>query len=213
MDGKKWYKSKTFWTAVIAAVLGAVQPISAALGHPIEVPVWVYEVLGAFGLYALRSGVGKPLLKAFVLACLVFQAQVGFCWTLEDVKQDIKQNTRITLGESIVPVYYRALNSGTNVGGAVSSVIAYRYVHGVIGLGRDLEGGIAQGEGLGGALFRADQWIGNSFPELRKFVDDIAPDSAQKFIDTLYFGYGASWNLTRRGIPDHGPFFGSEIKF
>lgn len=61
MEGKPIWQSKTVWTAIIASLLGAVQPVSAALGHPIEVPTWVYEVLGGFGLYALRSGQGKPL--------------------------------------------------------------------------------------------------------------------------------------------------------
>ena len=61
MDSKTKWKSKTVWAAIVGVCLGAVQPISAALGHPVVVPAWVYEVLGAFGLYALRSGIGKPL--------------------------------------------------------------------------------------------------------------------------------------------------------
>ena len=61
MDLKERFKSKTVWTAILGVVLGAIQPVSAALGHPIVVPAWVYEVLGAFGLYALRDGIGKPL--------------------------------------------------------------------------------------------------------------------------------------------------------
>ena len=56
----KW-KSKTVWTAIIAALLGAVQPVSTALGQPIEVPMWVYEVLAGFGLYALRDGQNRPI--------------------------------------------------------------------------------------------------------------------------------------------------------
>ena len=60
-DEKSKWKSKTFWTAIIGVMLGAVQPISAALGHPVEVPTWVYEVLVAFGLYAVRDGIGKKL--------------------------------------------------------------------------------------------------------------------------------------------------------
>lgn len=59
----KW-KSKTVWTAIVGVVLGAIQPISTALGHPIVVPAWVYEVLGAFGLYALRAGITTPLEKS-----------------------------------------------------------------------------------------------------------------------------------------------------
>jgi len=56
VDQKKWYQSKTLWTAVVTAILGAVQPVSASLGHPVEVPMWVYSFLGAFGLYGLRTG-------------------------------------------------------------------------------------------------------------------------------------------------------------
>lgn len=50
----KW-KSKTVWVAVIGVVLGAIQPISTSLGHPIVIPNWVYEVLAGFGLYSLRT--------------------------------------------------------------------------------------------------------------------------------------------------------------
>ena len=60
MDTKRWYASKTLWTAVVAAILGAIQPISGALGHPIVIPNWVYEILAGFGLYSLRTG-DKPI--------------------------------------------------------------------------------------------------------------------------------------------------------
>lgn len=60
MEGKRWYQSKSVWVAIVAAVLGAVQPISTAAGHPIVIPSWVYEVLAGFGLYSLRTG-DKPI--------------------------------------------------------------------------------------------------------------------------------------------------------
>ena len=59
-ESKPWFKSKTVLTALIGVILGAIQPVSSAVGHPIVVPAWVYEVLGAFGLYALRVG-DKPI--------------------------------------------------------------------------------------------------------------------------------------------------------
>ena len=61
METKSKWKSKTVWTAIVGVLLGAVQPISAAVGHPVVVPAWVYETLGAFGIYAIRDGIGKPL--------------------------------------------------------------------------------------------------------------------------------------------------------
>ena len=61
MDGKSKWKSKAVWAAIVGVILGAVQPVSAVMGHPIEIPAWVYQVLGAFGLYAVRDGMGKPL--------------------------------------------------------------------------------------------------------------------------------------------------------
>ena len=53
---KPWYQSKTVWAAVITAVLGAIQPVSASMGHPIAVPLWIIEVLTGLGLYGLRTG-------------------------------------------------------------------------------------------------------------------------------------------------------------
>jgi hypothetical protein len=56
MDEKiAWYKSKTIWTAILGVILGAVQPISSAVGHPIVVPDWVFQLLGGMGLYSLRT--------------------------------------------------------------------------------------------------------------------------------------------------------------
>jgi len=55
METKKWYQSKAVLTAIVGVILGAIQPISAAVGHPIVVPNWVLEVLAGFGLYSLRT--------------------------------------------------------------------------------------------------------------------------------------------------------------
>ena len=56
METKPWYKSKAVWAAIVTAVLGGIQPISAAFGHPIAVPLWVIEVLAGFGIYSIRTG-------------------------------------------------------------------------------------------------------------------------------------------------------------
>ena len=61
MEGKKWYRSKAVLTAIITALLGGLEAVSTALGHPIQVPQWIYTTLAGLGLYALRAGVGKPL--------------------------------------------------------------------------------------------------------------------------------------------------------
>lgn len=60
METKSWYKSKTVWAALLGAILGAVQPVSTALGHPVTIPAWVFEVLTGLGLYGLRTA-DKPL--------------------------------------------------------------------------------------------------------------------------------------------------------
>ncbi len=52
---KKWYQSKTVLAAIVTAIVGAVQPVSAAIGHPIAVPLWIIEVLTGLGLYGLRT--------------------------------------------------------------------------------------------------------------------------------------------------------------
>ena len=52
---KKWFKSKTVWSAILTAILGSVQPISTAFGHPYQIPLWVFEFLAGAGLYSLRT--------------------------------------------------------------------------------------------------------------------------------------------------------------
>ncbi len=61
MDGpslpsKPWYQSKAVWAAIVTATLGAIQPVSAAFGHPIAVPLWIIEVLSGLGIYGIRTG-------------------------------------------------------------------------------------------------------------------------------------------------------------
>ena len=50
----KWM-SKTVWAAIVTAILGALTPVSTALGHPIVVPEWVISVLVGMGLYLART--------------------------------------------------------------------------------------------------------------------------------------------------------------
>lgn len=54
-QGKSRWKSRTVWIAIITVIVGAVKPISEALGHPIEVPNYVIEVLIGLGLYTART--------------------------------------------------------------------------------------------------------------------------------------------------------------
>lgn len=60
VENKRWYQSKTVLTAIVAAVLSIAQAVGTATGHPVVVPDWVYQILGAFGLYSLRVG-DKPI--------------------------------------------------------------------------------------------------------------------------------------------------------
>lgn len=59
-DTKAWYKSKAVWAAILTATVGAIQPVSAAFGHPIAVPLWIIEVLTGLGIYGVRTG-DKPI--------------------------------------------------------------------------------------------------------------------------------------------------------
>lgn len=54
-DTKSKWKSRTVWIAIVGVVLGAVTPISTALGYPIVVPDWVLQILIAMGLYTART--------------------------------------------------------------------------------------------------------------------------------------------------------------
>lgn len=56
MPTKPWYQSKAVWSAILMAFMGAIQPISAAFGHPIAVPGWIINVLTGLGIYGIRTG-------------------------------------------------------------------------------------------------------------------------------------------------------------
>lgn len=54
-DAKPWYKSKAKLAAVVMAVVSLIQPVSTAFGHPMQVPLWVIEVLTGLGIYGVRD--------------------------------------------------------------------------------------------------------------------------------------------------------------
>ncbi len=56
---KPWYKSKAKIAAVVMAVVSAIQPVSTAFGHPVQVPLWVIEILTGLGIYGVRDAIGK----------------------------------------------------------------------------------------------------------------------------------------------------------
>ncbi len=58
-DSTVWYKSKAKLAAIIGALVAAIGPISTAVGHPIVIPNWVLEILGAIGLYGVRDAIAK----------------------------------------------------------------------------------------------------------------------------------------------------------
>ena len=60
VETKKWYTSKTIWTAIVAAVLGILSAVGQATGHPVTIPSWVYDILAAIGVYSLRTA-DKPI--------------------------------------------------------------------------------------------------------------------------------------------------------
>lgn len=59
VEVKPWYKSKAKWAAIVMAIVGCVQPVSAAFGHPVQVPLWVIEFLTGLGIYGVRDAIVK----------------------------------------------------------------------------------------------------------------------------------------------------------
>ena len=54
---KPWYKSKAKIAAIVTVIIGAVQPISAAFGHPIQVPDFIIQLLIGLGIYGVRDAI------------------------------------------------------------------------------------------------------------------------------------------------------------
>ena len=49
--------SKAKLTAVIGVILTAIPPLSAAWGHPIIIPDYIYKILAAAGLWSVRDAI------------------------------------------------------------------------------------------------------------------------------------------------------------
>lgn len=54
METKNWWQSKTVWAAIIAVIVTAYNAIAPYQKWP-EIPEAVYALLGAFGLYGIRT--------------------------------------------------------------------------------------------------------------------------------------------------------------
>jgi len=63
LQGKKWYKSKTIWSAILLVVIAVLQALGVDLMANPELTATVFEVAmmqaGAFGLYGLRDAIDK----------------------------------------------------------------------------------------------------------------------------------------------------------
>jgi hypothetical protein len=63
LNGKKWYKSKTIWSAILIVVIAVLQAVGVNLMANPELTSTVFEVAmllaGAFGLYGLRDAIDK----------------------------------------------------------------------------------------------------------------------------------------------------------
>lgn len=54
MLDKKWYKSKTIWSAIVLAIIGVAQSFGYELPYEL-----IYTITAAFGLYGVRDAIGK----------------------------------------------------------------------------------------------------------------------------------------------------------
>lgn len=67
LQDKKWYQSKTMWSAILLLVTATLQALGVDLMSNPELTATVYQVAmmlaGAFGLYGLRDAIGKQKQK------------------------------------------------------------------------------------------------------------------------------------------------------
>jgi len=59
MDEKKrWWKSRTIWTGVVAILLSAYASAAQSFGLP-PVPEWIFGLLAGFGVYTRTTATAK----------------------------------------------------------------------------------------------------------------------------------------------------------
>lgn len=57
-EKKKWFKSKTIWTGVVAVLLAAYSTAASSFGLP-PVPEWIFAILGTLGIYTRTTATTK----------------------------------------------------------------------------------------------------------------------------------------------------------
>ena len=152
------------------------------------------------------------MIKALVLALTFFcWNSLSFAYSFEDFKDEVKTNTRMTIGHGVIPAYYGNFSTGKSKAVGLASVFAYRYLHAVAGIAHGFQKE-EKGEGLGGTLLRVDEFIAHNFPWFRGMINKVTPEAAKNLLDKFYFGYSVSWDFDS-GAPGHGIISGVEIRF
>ena len=128
----KW-KSKAFIAAAVTVIVGAVQPISTALGHPIEVPNWILEVLAGLGLYGIRDAIGKDsALKALIVCALFGLMSRASAYDVTDFVKEVKRDTAAQALKNIKTSYlYDFLEDDNSARSKVAigtTILAWKFI-------------------------------------------------------------------------------------
>ena len=152
-------------------------------------------------------------MRALLLVAVFLFSGLPSLWSysFEDFKDEVKTNTRMTIGHGVIPAYYGNFSTGKSKAVGLASVFAYRYLHAVAGIAHGFQKE-EKGEGLGGTLLRVDEFIAHNFPWFRGMIDKVTPEAAKNLLDKFYFGYSVSWDFDN-GAFGHGIISGIEVRF
>ena len=143
----------------------------------------------------------KAIVGALLFLC--FSVQSSWSASIGDLLDDIRQETRLAIGNNGTAAWYHDWRSGQQGFGLSTEIFTYRYFSANGGYFTMLDAGLKGTAVLGGSL-HLDRLLVQIVPNGVELMKLFVPQSMEKFFSRLslgvFFGYNFSRNDTAIGI-------------
>ena len=158
----------------------------------------------------------KKLLAMLFAVAMLTVAQTNLdAYSWGDLRDEVEENTRLTVLKTAAPVYLYSFVEGKSLGGVETEFGQYRFFSADLGWANPFDAG-EKGTIIGGISLHIDRLIEQSFPMVSKAIAAgeylLLPRSVLNFWDRLYFGVWAGRNIDKNDI-DVGIKSGLALKF
>ena len=152
----------------------------------------------------------RTIILAFCF--LASSLSFGWCSSFGDLYNDIRQETKLKILESATPGYFYDFQNGRSKGGAVTEILAYRFLSGDAGWITPFDSKEVGTVVLGGSV-HVDRMLAQYLPTITQVVRYVVvPNSARNFWDKLSLGLFGGHNFDTHSF-EYGIYSGLKFDF